>query len=135
MGNFVEAYHQNVITNWRDLKVGMHVRLSCGCEGYVAEVRTEGDSNEGNIGFLLQDTKGHCGRMSRWGYRNSYSKGYGPYGNFFNYGSEEDACPITIVPVPKWWAKFEDGPDRKIKNLIEERWRKYKESQKNETKP
>ena len=112
-----------MITNWRELKVGQHVRLSCGCEGYVSEVHLEGE--EGQLGFVLKFTKGHCGKMSRFGYRNGYSDGNGPYGNFFNYGSQDESCPIEKIPAPIWWQKFEDGPDRKLKNLKNERRKRY----------
>ena len=113
------------IKNWRDLKIGQHVSLSCGCAGFIWEIHLTGH-DESSVGFRMKFTRDCAVSKSRWGLRNSYSDGYGPYGNFFNYDLPEKSYPIFEVSAPGWWKNLEDGPDRKLQKLKAEHWRRVR---------
>lgn len=113
---------------WQDLQIGQHVKVSCGCAGFVYNVVLEG-RDESCIGFGLMYTSENCGgkRQSRWGHRNAYSDGYGPYRNFFNYDPASFE-PIVEVPAPSWYKSMEAGPDRKLQTLKREHRRRQIEA-------
>lgn len=102
---------------WQDLKIGQHVQIECGCQGFVYFISLEGP-DESSIGFGLAYTSQSCGgkKPSRWGNRNSYSDGYGPYRNVFNYDPASFE-PIVETPAPSWYQSLEAGPDRKLQTL------------------
>lgn len=100
-----------LITDWRKLKVGMHIRLSCGCAGFVRRLHLEPSKNDCDTGFYLVYT---CGlscpgsdpQKQAEGYesmRRAYRHGYGPYPNMFNYDLHDSAMPAEVVPIPEWW--------------------------------
>lgn len=91
-----------MIANWRELEVGKHYRLSCGCHGFVEKLRLNPSSDGESTGFVMLYTTGlSCSDKSL---EDSYRKGYGPYTNFFNYSLCDEAMPAVETEAPAWWA-------------------------------
>lgn len=96
---WLNEFAKTPIDDWRQLRPGMHVKISCGCqcEGFVLEVREDADDPSNNgfyIAYTKQGDRDQCA---------TYLTGYGPYCNMFNYEPEE-FTPLTLTPVPDWWA-------------------------------
>lgn len=91
--------------SWRELKPGMHVRLSCGCEGFVLQVTREAPTDF-DEGFVVLYTKGFCmGSGRARSMEEAYLGHAGPFTNNFNGGLADGAMPWEPAPVPGWWEK------------------------------
>lgn len=88
---------------WTELKRESHVRLSCGCEGFVKSIHFENDPLLS--GFMLIHTVKDCAK--RVSCEELYQTGQAPSQAFFNASLAEDAMPAEIVPVPLWWRQIQ----------------------------
>lgn len=89
--------------NWRELEPGAYVRLKCGCEGFVEQVKKEG-KDESDRGFYMAYAVWQCNERSSL--EKAYKEGYGPYRNYFNYDMCFHAMPAQEVPIPDWVEKI-----------------------------
>jgi hypothetical protein len=89
-----------VYDDWRQLQLGMHVRLSCGCEGFIADVWTDREHSLDD-GFVMLYTTWGC--KNRESLKDSYLNGYGPITNLFNNGLAPKSMPCEETPIPEWW--------------------------------
>ena len=103
-----------MIRDWRELKVGSHYRLQCGCEGFVKEMALEPSEDLRDTGFIMLYTSNGCNKP--FSYQKAYYEGYGPYTNYFNYSLSFQAMPAEEVPAPAWYPSLEAGP-RKAKPI------------------
>ncbi len=118
-----------MITDWRDLKPGIHVRLACGCAGFVVFARLDATEDDRNTGFGLLYTKGlSC--KSPADLEQSYRNGYGPFYNYFNYDLKEQAMPAQEEPPPDWWEAV-----RHHERFAFERWMPVSENNKSVSPP
>lgn len=84
---------------WFELKRESHVKLACGCEGFVKSLHFENDPLVS--GFTFLHTVKDCAK--RISCEEIYSAGKGPVQVFFNAAQANDAMPAEEVPVPLWW--------------------------------
>ncbi len=91
-----------MIKDWRKLKPGMHIRLSCGCAGFVLHTKHEPSENDCDTGFYMMYTAGLSCKGPN-SLEKTYRDGYGPYCNYFNYDLKEDAMPAEEEEIPVWW--------------------------------
>jgi hypothetical protein len=110
------------ISDWKTLELGQHVKLSCGCAGFIVRVDREPpkdcdeDDVESNTGFVMTYTSESClaGRSNEKAYRN----GYGPFSNYFNYDMKTSYMPAEPTEPPAWWsevAKLRGWPEKPAK--------------------
>ena len=98
-----------IYADWREFAKGVHVRLKCGCEGFIEEVVPH-SAEEGERGFMMVYTVMGC--ISRISQEKAYRAGYGPYRNMFNDRLSDQAMPAAYVSPPKWFIDLEIGPFR-----------------------
>lgn len=98
---------------WTDLKRESHVRLSCGCEGFVKSIHFERDPLLS--GFMFLYTIKDCNK--RVSCEDLYVEGNGPIQAFFNASLADEAMPAEEIPPPKWWKLIEadkTNPESKL---------------------
>jgi hypothetical protein len=91
------------ITDWRCLEKGMHVQLSCKCQGVIVAVKRDATPENRDTGFFMAYTVLGCQDQSS--HEEAYKKGYGPYVNYFNYSLSTEATPAIETPLPEWWGE------------------------------
>lgn len=101
-----------IYQDWRDLKAGAHVKLACGCEGFIESIVPH-SADETERGFMMVYTIMGC--VAREPQRNAYRHGYGPYRNMFNYDLGDNAMPAMDATPPPWFASLDVGPKRGAK--------------------
>ena len=101
-----------IYMDWADLKKGAHVRLACGCQGFIENVVPH-SADETERGFMMVYTIMGC--VERKGQRDAYRNGYGPYKNMFNYDLGDNAMPAEDVVPPPWFQSLDIGPRRGAK--------------------
>jgi len=93
---------------WTELKRESHVRLICGCEGFVKSIHFEHDPLLS--GFMFIHTIKDCAK------RISCEED-GPVQVFFNASLADEAMPAEETPVPSWWKLIQDdktNPELKL---------------------
>lgn len=99
-----------MVKDWRSLEVGKFYRLQCGCEGQIVLMREEG--------FVLAYSKGLV-HSDPYSFEESYSKGNGPYINFFTDSLQDLAMPAEPMEPPDWWERSETLKSR-LAELIDD---------------
>lgn len=102
-----------MIIKWTNLKRDSHIKLSCGCEGFVKSIHFERDPLMS--GFALLQTVRGC--LKREDLHQHYANGGASIFYFFNGNLAEAAMPAEEVPPPKWWREVEankTNPEMKL---------------------
>ena len=102
-----------MITAWTNLKRDSHVRLACGCEGFIKSIHFERDVLQS--GFVMTHTVLGCHKPESC--YEKYLHGEGPFSYFFAGNMAEESMPAEIVPIPNWWKEIEStktNPEQKM---------------------
>lgn len=94
-----------IFSKWTDLKRELHVRLNCGCEGFIKSIHFERDPLSSGFLFLL--TKNDCDKVGSL--QDNYAIGNGPCKTFFHSAMAETAMPAQVCPVPDWWKEYKSS--------------------------
>lgn len=94
-----------IYSKWTELKRDSHIKLSCGCEGFVKSLHFENDPLAS--GFQFMYTTDQC--QKRISLESVYTEGRDPVQSFFNQAMAESAMIAEDVPTPKWWKNLESN--------------------------